>query len=359
MVKLSVEICGLKLRNPILTAAGPPMHDASALLAAAENGVGGLVTNTITRNPSPCYPYLCKVRESILSATLSSFLKPEVWIQEIAQVKKVGLPLIASVGFTLDDVREIAPQMVEAGADAVEVSVSRSVTISEFREMVAGARRVVSKPLFFKLNTNMADLKEFAKAAQERGADGLTVIDAVGPVISVREDGFSMLGSIGGEGWLSGPSIKPLALRALAEVCSSVSLPVLGAGGIYEGRDAAEFIMMGAWAVEVNSASILRGSKVYGQLIRELLQFMQMKGYESVEQMRGIALRHLPKTPFTSKKAPELLPSRCTGCGLCVRFCLYGAVKPGRVPKLEASRCTGCGLCVSVCPAGALRFSAA
>jgi MinD superfamily P-loop ATPase len=75
-----------------------------------------------------------------------------------------------------------------------------------------------------------------------------------------------------------------------------------------------------------------------------------------VEEMRGAALRHLPKTPFTSPKVPELLPSRCTGCGLCVRFCLYGAVKPGRVPKLEASRCTGCGLCVSVCPAGALRL---
>jgi dihydroorotate dehydrogenase/Pyruvate/2-oxoacid:ferredoxin oxidoreductase delta subunit len=356
MAKLSVEICGLKLRNPILTAAGPAMHDASALLAAAENGAGGLVTNTITRNPSPCYPYLCKVRDSILSATLSSFLRAEDWVQGIAQAKKVGLPLIASVGFTLDDVREIAPMVVEAGADAVEVSVARSATLSEFREMVSGARKVVPKPLFFKLNTNMVNLREFAQVAQQGGADGLTVIDAVGPVISVREDGFSMLGSAGGEGWLSGPSIKPLALRALAEVCSSVSLPVLGTGGISDGRDAAEFIMMGAWAVEVNSASILRGPKVYGQLIRELLQFMQLKGHESVEEMRGAALRHLPKTPFTSPKVPELLPSRCTGCGLCVRFCLYGAVKPGRVPKLEASRCTGCGLCVSVCPAGALRL---
>ena len=265
--------------------------------------------------------------------------------------------MIASVGFTLEDVKEIAPMMLEAGADAIEVSVARSITLSIFREMVSGARKVISKPLFFKLHTNMVNLREFAQVAQQEGVDGLTVIDAVGPVVAIREDGFSMLGSAGGEGWLSGPPIKPLALRALAEICSSVSLPVIGAGGINDGRDAAEFIMMGAWAVEVNSASILRGPQVYGQIVKELLQFMQMKGYQRVEDMRGLALRHLPKTPFTSSKIPEVFSSKCTSCGLCVRYCIYGAVKlVGKAPKVEINKCTGCGLCVSVCPTGALRF---
>jgi len=357
MVSLSVEIGGLKLRNPIMTAAGPPMSDASALIGAAESGVGALVTHTITRNPTSCYPYLCKIRDGILSATLCSPLKAEVWAREIAQAKRTGLPVIASVGFTLEDVKEIAPMMLEAGADAIEVSVARSITLSIFREMVSGARKVISKPLFFKLHTNMVNLREFAQVAQQEGVDGLTVIDAVGPVVAIREDGFSMLGSAGGEGWLSGPPIKPLALRALAEICSSVSLPVIGAGGINDGRDAAEFIMMGAWAVEVNSASILRGPQVYGQIVKELLQFMQMKGYQRVEDMRGLALRHLPKTPFTSSKIPEVFSSKCTSCGLCVRYCIYGAVKlVGKAPKVEINKCTGCGLCVSVCPTGALRF---
>ncbi|MEM2282401.1 MAG: 4Fe-4S binding protein [Candidatus Hadarchaeales archaeon] len=357
MVVLSVEICGLKLHNPILTAAGPPMQDASALLAAAENGAGALVTNTITRNPFRCYPYLCKQRDGILSATLSSSLTPQTWAGEIAKAKKTGIPLIANVGFTLEDLREIVPLVLEAGADAVEVSPARSLTLSQFREMVRGARKIVSTPLIFKLNLQMGNLPEFAQAAQQEGADALTVVDAVGPCVAVREDGFSMLGSVQGEGWLSGPPIKPIALRCLAEVCSSVTLPVLGAGGITDGRDAAEFIMMGAWAVEVNSAAILRGPKVYGQIVRELLQFMQMKGHESVEGMRGIALRHLPKTPFTSPKVPEMFSSRCNNCGLCIRFCLRGAMKPaGKVPKLEASRCDGCGLCISVCPTGALRL---
>jgi dihydroorotate dehydrogenase subfamily 1 len=357
MVSLAVEISGLKLRNPVMTAAGPPMSDASALLNAAESGVGGLITNTITRNPTICYPYLCKVRDGILSATLCSPLKAEAWAREIAQVKRTGLPLIASIGFTLEDVKEIAPIMLEAGVDAIEVSVARTTSLSAFREMVSGARKIIPKPLFFKLNTNMVNLQEFARVAQQEGADGITVIDAVGPVIAIRDDGFSMLGSVGGEGWLSGPPIKPLALRALAEISSSVSLPVIGAGGISEGRDVAEFIMMGAWAVEVNSAAILRGSKVYGQIVKELLQFMQMKGYQKIEDMRGLALRHLPKTPFTSPKVPEVFSSKCTGCGLCIRYCIYGAVKlVGKMPKLETAKCTGCGLCVSVCPTGALRL---
>jgi len=357
MVSLSVEVFGLKLRNPILTAAGPIMRDASALLEAAESGVGGLVTNTITRNPSLTYPYLCKVREGILSAALCSPYKPEFWVKEIVQVKRSGLPLIVSIGFTLEDVKEIAPLMIEAGADAVEISVARRMTPSEFRQMVSGARKIISKPIIFKLNTNMVNLKEFAQIAQQEGADGLTVIDAVGPAIAIREDGLSMLGSLGGEGWLSGPPIKPLALKALAEVCSSVSIPVLGAGGVNDGRDAAEFIMMGAWGVEVNSACILRGSKIYGQIVKELLQFMQMRGYQRIEEMRGVALRHLPKVPFTSPKVPEVFLARCTSCGLCVRYCFYGAVKlVGKAPRIDNSRCTGCGLCVSVCPSGALRL---
>ncbi len=357
MVRLSVEIAGLRFRTPILTGAGPVIRDSSSLLVAAENGIGGLVTGTITSKPSPVYPYLCKVRDCVLTANLASPLSPESWEREIPRAKRTGLPLIANIGFDLEDIINLAPRMIEAGADGIEITLRRNLTLHKFRELVKEARKVISEPLFVKLNTSMHPIAEFAKAAAEQGVDGLTVIDAVGPCTLLRDDGTPFLGSEGGIGWLCGPAIKPMALRALVEVAEQVEIPIFGAGGVLEGRDVAEFIMAGAWAVQVNSAVILRGPKVYGQLVREFMQFMQMKNVDDVGSLRGATLRRLPKSPLTTPKVPTLLASKCNNCGLCARFCFYDAIRVGgKMPRIEPNKCTGCGLCVSVCPAGALRF---
>ena len=362
MVSLDVEICGLKLRNPIMTAACPTTKDGDALVAAAKGGAGALVAKTVSVSPAEVpRPCMIKVRDSLLSAELWSDLPLERWLKfEYAKAKKTGLPLIASIGYESEEIRELAPKVVKAGADALELSTQYpSPDPTLIVEATKAAKETVSVPVFVKLSPNVLNISDLAKAAEGAGANGIVAINTLGTCLSIDiENTLPMLGSASGYGWLSGPAIKPFALRCVADICRAVKIPVIGVGGITDGRDAIEFIMAGASAVQVCTAAITHGPKVYGLIADDMTRFMRAKNYNSIEDFRGVALRHLPERPMRTKaKPPEVLVSKCTGCGLCEKYCVYGAARMvGKKAKIDLGKCYGCGLCVSVCPARALRF---
>ncbi|MCD6248456.1 MAG: 4Fe-4S binding protein [Hadesarchaea archaeon] len=362
MVSLAVEICGLKFRNPILTAAGPTTRDANSLLAAVEGGAGGLVAKTVSgaseKNPRP---NLAKIKDNILSADLWSEDPLSKWTGEwYPKVKKgTDIPLVASIGFTAEEVGELAPKVVAAGVDAVELTIhSPADNPAPIVEAVKTVKEEVDVPVLVKLGP-VPKVKRFAEAAEGAGADGIVATGSLGPCLSIDvETAMPLMGAAGGHGWLSGPAVKPLAVRCVADIALAVNVPVIGAGGVSTGRDAVEFIMAGASAVQVCSAAIIHGAGIYGRIADEMSHFMQIKNYRTVEDMRGIALKHLPEAPMHPKaRAPEVIRSRCTGCRLCEKSCIFGAVKIiGGVARVDLTRCTGCGLCVSVCPTRALRF---
>lgn len=362
MVDLSVEICGLKFRNPILPAAGPTVRDGDALVKAADGGAGGLVAKTVSVSPAHVpRPNIVKVKDSILNAELWSDLPLEQWLRfEYAKAKKKGLPLIASVGYKADEIREVAPKVKEAGVDALELSIHHlgrdpSLVI----EATKAAKEVVDIPVFVKLSPDAFDVVQVARAVEGAGADGIVAINALGPGLAIDiENTMPMLGSASGYGWLSGPAIKPLAVRCVADICRAVKIPVIGVGGISNGRDVVEFIMAGASAVQLSTAAIVRGYKIYGLIADEMAKFMRAKGYNSIADFKGIALRHLPEQPLrTTAKPPEVIASRCTGCGLCEQYCVYDAAKVVRkIARIDPVKCYGCGMCVSVCPTRAIRF---
>jgi dihydroorotate dehydrogenase subfamily 1 len=362
MVSLDVEICGLKLRNPIMTAAGPTTKDGDALVAAAKGGAGALVAKTVSVSPAEVpRPCMIKVRDSLLSAELWSDLPLERWLKfEYAKAKKTGLPLIASIGYKPEEIRELAPKVVKAGADALEISTHHlGPDQTQIVEATKAAKETVSVPVFVKLSPNVLNISDLAKAVEGAGANGIVAVNTLGTGLSIDiENALPMLGSVSGYGWLSGPAIKPLALRCVADICRAVKIPVIGVGGITDGRDAIEFIMAGASAVQVSTAAITHGPKVYGLIADDMTRFMRAKNYNSIGDFRGVALKHLPERPMRTKaKPPEVLISKCTGCGLCEKYCVYGAAKIiGKKAKIDPGRCYGCGLCVSVCPARALRF---
>lgn len=362
VVDLSVDICGLKFRNPILPAAGPTVRDGNSLVKAAEGGAGGLVAKTVSVTPAQVpRPCIVKIKDSLLNAELWTDLPLEQWLRhEYAKAKKTGLSLIASIGYKAEEIREIAPKVKAAGADALELSThSLGNDSSPLGEMVKVAKEVVDIPVFVKLSPNVLDITHFARAAEGAGADGIVAINTLGPCLAIDiENAMPMLGSPSGYGWLSGPAIKPLALRCVADICRSVKIPVIGTGGISSKHDVIEFIMAGASAVQISTAAIIRGPKIYGLIADEMAKFMRIKGYNSIADFKGIALRHLPEQPLrTTAKPPEVLASRCNGCGLCERYCPYGAIRVvGKIARGDPVKCYGCGLCVSVCPTRAIRF---
>lgn len=358
---LSVEICGLKFRVPIMPAAGPTVRDGDSLVKAAEGGAGGLVTKTVSIAP-PHVPRPCiiKVRDSLMNAELWSDLPLEQWFKyEYPKAKRTKLPLIASIGYSAEEVQKLAPKVAAAGADAIELSTHYSGDPASIVEATKVAKKEVNIPVFVKLNSNANDVVQLAQMVERAGADGIVAVNAIGPCLAIDiENAMPMLGSSRGYGWMSGPAIKPFAVRCVADIARAVKIPIIGSGGVTTGRDVVEFIMVGASAVQISTAAIIRGHKIYGLMADEMAKFMRAKGYNTISDFKRIALPHLPEEPFrTTAKPVEVISSRCTACGLCERHCPYDAIHVvGRVAKVDPVRCYECGLCVSVCPTRAIRF---
>lgn len=362
MVSLSTKLAGLELRNPIMPASGPIVRDGNSLAEVANKGAGALVSKTVSTEPAEVpRPNLAKIGDSLINAELWSEISLDQWInKEYPKAKEMGLPLIASIGYSPEEIAEIAPQVVEAGADALELSTHNSPDgSSQMVEAIEAAKAEVDVPVLAKLSPQVPDVSASAEAAEDAGADGIIAIDTVGPALSVDINTENpIMGSESGYGWLSGPAIKPLAVRCVADAARAVDVPVIGVGGIKNEQDVAEFLMVGASAVQICTAAIIRGTKIFGLIADNLKRFMNARGYDTIEDIRGVALKHLPEEPLrTTAKQPDFITSKCTGCGLCVKHCPYDAVTiVGGKARIDSAKCTGCGICVSVCPPKALRF---
>jgi ferredoxin len=165
------------------------------------------------------------------------------------------------------------------------------------------------------------------------------------------------LGSKYGYGYLSGPAIKPIALRCIAEISKAVKIPVIGGGGVMDWKDAIEMFMVGASAIHIHTAAILKGLKVFQEIINGIEEFMKAQGYNRVKDLVGLSLKHLQEEPKYELRKPMFNVELCNGCGICERVCVYEAISmKNRKPLLSGDRCFGCGLCASICPVRAIKL---
>ena len=358
MADLSVTVCGLEFRNPILPAAGPPVRDGRAMLACAEGGAGALVAKTISvRAAEPPLPNMAEIPHGMVNTELWSELPPEQWLEsEYAIARTAGLPLIVSMGYTAEEIAELAPR-VQPFADAVELSTHYiGDDPAPMVGAVRAAKRALDVPVFVKLSPHGHDMAGAARLAQDAGADGIAAINSFGPVLALDiETGMPHLGGQHGYGWLSGPALKPLAVRCVRDIARAVDLPVFGVGGVTRGTDAVEFLMAGASAVQVCTAAILRGPSVFGKIAAELGQWLDAHGHASVSDIvgRSLTLGWPPERPF----APVINLDACNGCAVCETSCVYGAIHvvDGRA-ALDGETCSRCGLCVTRCRRDAIRW---
>ncbi len=358
-VDLSVEICGIRFPNPVMTAAGPPGRDGAALLECAAGGAGGLVAKTISRTAAVVpTPNMAEIGHGFLNTELWSELPPERWIEhEYAVARTAGLPLVVSLGYSADDIADLAPR-VRLFADAVELSTHYiGEDPAPMRDAIHAARDALDVPVLVKLSPLGREMSHAAQAAADAGADGIVAINSFGPCLSIDlETGAPRMGGPDGVGWLSGPALKPLALRCVRDVARAVDLPVIGCGGVSRGTDAIEMAMVGASAVQVCTAAILRGRDVYGRIAAEMATWLAAHGHRSLDEVRGLALR----APLPDASRPPLLDlDLCNGCGLCEGSCVYDAIHVvDKRAVLDEERCERCGLCITRCRPGALLWAA-
>ncbi len=294
---LSVRLGSLRLANPVLCASGTFGYGTEEPLAAAR--LGGVVTKTVTRAPRSGNPPPRIVETP--SGMLNSIGLQNVGVvrflaEKLPPLRDLGVPICVSVGGrSVDEFAEVVGRLDAAeGIAAYELNISCPnvkegglefcAVPSAAAAVVASARKRTPRPLWAKLSPNVTSIGVLARACEEAGADAVTAINTfVGLAVDLARRRTVLPGGTGG---LSGPAIRPLALARVREVVRSVSIPVIGVGGIVSGADALEFLLVGARAVQVGTAHFLRPDR--GALIvEEIAAYLEREGIGSVEDWIG------------------------------------------------------------------------
>lgn len=356
---LSIDLCGIRLKSPLIVGSGPISYGAEGMIRAFNHGAGAVVTKTIrdqaADNP---FPHIAlSDAKSLVNAEKWSDFPARQWIdQEIPRAKAAGVVVIGSIGYTPEAVDHWICDVDRAGADMIELVSYREETI---REMVVRAKRLTDKPVFVKISPNWPDAVSAAIDTLRLGVDGITAMDSLGPVLRIDiKTGRPMLGGAHGEGWLSGAAIKPIALSYVAEIAAKTDKPIIGLGGVMNAEDAVEMMMAGASAVGVCSYPIIRGTKALGTLNEKIISLAKKLGFSSLSEISGYSQPYLRSGENSTKFSFSYNPDICTECGRCVTVCPYEARSMvGKQMNLDRSMCRYCGLCVTACPTGALSRS--
>lgn len=302
--RLTVEIAGLHLSNPTTLAAGILGLSGASLREAVKNGAGAVVTKSVSLKPRAGYanPAVVQVNCGLLNALGLPNPGAKDFAEEIKELKKdgVSVPVIASVfGFSSEEFAKAASILARAGADAVELNVSCphvKKTGSEIgqsptlvAEVVERVKSAVDKPVIVKLTPNVADIVEVAEAGVKAGAGAVAAINTVRAMAIDIETAQPILANkIGG---LSGSAIKPIAVRCLYEIYDSVNVPIIGCGGVTDWRDAVEFMLAGASAVQIGTVVASEGLGVFKSIIRGIDSYIRKKGFRSVKEIVGLSHR--------------------------------------------------------------------
>ncbi|EDW23302.1 dihydroorotate dehydrogenase [Bacillus pumilus] len=301
---LNVELPGLSLKNPIIPASGcfgfgrefASLYDLSVL--------GGIMIKATTLEPrfgNPT-PRVAETGAGMLNAIgLQNPGLKGVLENELPWLEQFDTPIIANVaGSQVDDYVEVAKQISQAkNVHALELNIScpnvktGGIAFGTDPHMAAALTKAVkdvsSVPVYVKLSPNVANIVEIAQAIEYAGADGLTMINTlIGMRLDLKTGKPILANKTGG---LSGPAVKPVAVRMVHEVSQAVSIPIIGMGGVQNAEDVLEFLLAGASAVAVGTANFVNPF-ICPEIIEELPNVLEAYGYSSVEECIGRSWKH-------------------------------------------------------------------
>ena len=306
-IDLSVNLCGVRLPNPTILASGILGLSSEVMVRVGRDGAGSVTTKSCSLRPRPGYhnPVVLDWERGLINAVGLSNPGIEVMVEEIRSAKEelasIGVPIIASVfADTIYDFGTIARFADEAQPDLIEINISCPNIDHRYQHVFATDPYVAAQvthrvkqntdiPVLVKLSPNVTSIAKVAEAVAEAGADGITAINSLGPgLILDVETRRPVLAH--GAGGVSGPAIRPIAVRCVRDICAAVDIPVVAVGGVTTGRDVVEMLLVGATAVGVGSAVFYRGIDVFRYLSAELGDYMRDHGFQTIADFRGTAI---------------------------------------------------------------------
>lgn len=286
---LSVDLAGLTLANPLLSGSGPPGDGLEKLTSLDSARIGALVTKTVSvALPEVARPKMASDGELFFNVEKWSERPYAEWLSDILPaLESRSAPLLVSLGYTPEDLETLIP-LFDPLVDGFELSTHYiAADPGLFAETIKRARSLTRKPIFPKLSWHGGDIAPRAALCADSGADGITAINSV-PALSIDSDKrASRLGGSDPYCWLSGPAIKPLALRAVYDAARAVDIPIIACGGATSGTDAIEFMLAGARAVETCTALIRKGPSLVGEMLDEMSAWCVAQGVGAIRDIVG------------------------------------------------------------------------
>jgi dihydropyrimidine dehydrogenase (NAD+) subunit PreA len=409
-IDLSVKFCGVVFQNPFMLSSSPVSNNAEMIGRAFDAGWGGVAYKSLASDrikmihPSPrMHGYHYGEKRLIglqnVEQTSDRGLKPN--LRDIKYLKKhypKHVVMASIMGFSNQEWEELAKACTDAGADMLELNFSCPHMAVEgsgakvgqthdlVRKFTETVRNVTSLPLVAKLTPNAADMNEPAMAAKKGGANGISAINTVAGLSEVDLDNFIPKPDVFGKGAISGysgPAIKPIGLRFIAQMSKNkeLNLPLSGIGGIETWIDALEYILLGATTVQVTTGIIHYAYRIVEDMIEGLSDYMAQRQITRVADLVGKAVANLVETSdfdvkrqgiahYNIKNSGTAKPGArvkrsdtiqpyandCVGCGQCYIVCrdAGGSAlewdKKKRRPVLNEDKCLGCMVCSFICP---------
>lgn len=389
MADLSINFAGIKAPNPFWLASAPPTNSGYQIMKAFEAGWGGAVWKTLgvpvvnvsSRYGSTDYRGSRMVGfnniELITDRPLADNLK------EIEEVKKYfpDHAVIASLMVeSKAEWHQIIKDCENAGADGLELNFGCPHGMCErgmgsavgqepevLKTIVEWVMEVANVPVITKLSPNISHITDPGLASVQGGTDAISLVNTFKSIVGINLDNYAPYPDVGGSGsngGYCGPAVKPIALNMVRELASHLEIkgtPISGIGGIETWRDVVEFILLGASSVQVCTSVMHYGFGIVREIEAGVLQFMNDKGYDTIDDFVGKALPNVKEWKdlnLNHKVVATIDEEKCIGCELCYIACEDGAHQaiglsgdPGnRTPYIIDDNCVGCNLCSLVCP---------
>ncbi len=381
-VDLSVEFCGLKLENPFVLAPSPSTDQLDLLVEAFEAGWAGAVLKTVAVDSSivsRVFPLVMRMEQGgafiglqnidLVSENSVEFMEKMVVTLKNRFPNKVVIPSI--MASTKDDWQSLTKRFVAAGADIIECSiwcphgsewglctkVQEPIGTEQIARWVKEAAGDV--PVVIKLSAQDSDIIATAVAVERSGADGVCAINTIKSITGVNLDTLIPYPNVAGlstYGGLSGPTLKPIALRCTAEIAQNVDLDIASSGGITTWQDGVEFLLLGASTLQICTAVLRFGIGIIQELRVGLENWMREKGFRNITEVIGRSLPYLvehSQLPRGIQVVSQIQSEVCNGCGICLTACRTGGndaiIWREGFPQVIMNKCLGCGICRAMC----------